>query len=75
VALRQANDRELLIAGLRQAAAMYRDRAVRIAEWYAEYMPILLTVAIGGTLTVGFTLIVLWPYASTLSELAGWNWR
>jgi general secretion pathway protein F len=75
VALRQAHDRALLIGGLRQAAAMYRERAIRTAEWYAEYMPILLTVAIGGTLTIGFTLLVLWPYASTLSELAGWNWR
>jgi type II secretory pathway component PulF len=75
VALRQANDRALLIGGLRQAAAMYRDRAIRTAEWCAEYMPILLTVAIGGTLTIGFTLLVLWPYASTLSELADWNWR
>jgi type II secretory pathway component PulF len=75
VALRQAGDRALLLGGLRQAATMYRERAVRTAEWYAEYMPIALTVAVGGTLTIGFTLLVLWPYASTLYELAGWNWR
>jgi type II secretory pathway component PulF len=75
VALRQVHDRELLMGGLKQAAVMYRERAIRTAEWYAEYMPILLTVAVGGTLTIGFTILVLWPYASTLSELSGWNWR
>ena len=75
VALRQANNRPLLVSGLRQAATMYRERAVRTAEWYAEYMPIALTVGVGGTLTVGFALLVLWPYAATLSELAGWNWK
>jgi type II secretory pathway component PulF len=75
VALRQAGDRALLLGGLRQAATMYRERAVRTAEWYAEYMPIALTVAVGGTLTIGFTLLVLWPYVSTLYELAGWDWR
>ena len=75
VALRQANNRRLLVSGLRQAAMMYRERAVRTAEWYAEYMPIALTVGVGGTLTVGFALLVLWPYAATLSELAGWNWK
>jgi type II secretory pathway component PulF len=75
VALRQADDRARLVGGLRQAAAMYRDRAIRTAEWYAEYMPVVLTVAVGGTLTIAFTLLVLWPYASTLRELAGWNWR
>jgi type II secretory pathway component PulF len=75
VALRQANNRPLLVGGLRQAASMYRERAVRTAEWYAEYMPLVLTVGIGGTLTICFALLVLWPYAATLSELAGWNWR
>jgi type II secretory pathway component PulF len=75
VALRQANNRPLLVGGLRQAASMYRERAVRTAEWYAEYMPIVLTVGIGGTLTVGFALLVLWPYATTLNELAGFNWK
>ena len=75
LALHHTGDRALLAGGLRQAATLYRERAIRAAEWYAEYLPMLLTVAIGGTLTICFTLIVLWPYASTLHELAGWNWR
>ena len=75
LALHHTGDRALLAGGLRQAAAMYRERAIRAAEWYAEYLPMVLTVAIGGTLTIAFTLLVIWPYASTLHELAGWNWR
>jgi hypothetical protein len=75
LALRHTNDRALLASSLRQAATMYHERAVRTAEWYAEYLPIVLTLLIGGTITAGFTLFVLWPYASTLHELSQWNWR
>jgi general secretion pathway protein F len=75
LALYRAGDRALLAGGLQQAAAMYRERTIRAAEWYAEYLPILLTVFIGGTLTIGFALAVLGPYARALHELAGWNWR
>jgi type II secretory pathway component PulF len=75
LALYHSTNRSLLTGGLRQAATLYRERAVRVAEWYAEYVPILLTVGVAGTLTMGFTLAVLWPYASALHELAHWNWR
>jgi type II secretory pathway component PulF len=75
LALRHTNDRGLLVSSLRQAATMYHERAIRAAEWYAEYLPVLLTVFVGGTITAGFTLFVLWPYASTLHQLSGWNWH
>jgi type II secretory pathway component PulF len=75
LALQHAGDRALLVASLRQAATMYQERTVRAAEWYSEYLPILLTIAIGGTFTIGFTLFVLWPYASMLHELSAWDWR
>ncbi len=75
LALYHAGDRALMSASLRQAADMYRERAVRAADWHAEYLPILLTVAVGGTLTVAFTLLVFWPYTSMLHTLAQWNWR
>ncbi|MCI0332207.1 MAG: type II secretion system F family protein [Planctomycetes bacterium] len=75
LALHHAGDRSLLAAGLQQASTMYHERAGRAAEWYAEYLPILLTVAIGGTFTIGFTLFVLWPYTRMLYEISGWNWR
>ncbi|HEX3599199.1 MAG TPA: type II secretion system F family protein [Lacipirellulaceae bacterium] len=73
LALSRSTNRELLIGSLRHAAELYRERAIRAAEWYAEYMPILLTVGLGGTLTMCFTLSVLWPYASTLYALSGWK--
>jgi type II secretory pathway component PulF len=75
LALHHKSNRGLLVSSLRQASTIYRERAVRAAEWYAEYFPILMVVGIGGTLTVGFALLVLWPYAATLNELAGSNWR
>lgn len=73
LALFHSNNRELLVSSLRQAAMMYRERATRAAEWYSEYVPILLTIGIGGTLTICFTLLVLWPYTAMLRELAGLN--
>ena len=71
LALFHSTDRNLLTASLRHAADLYHERATRAAEWYAEYAPILLTIGLGGTVTMCFTLAVLWPYASTLYELAG----
>lgn len=75
VALQDADNRPLLIGSLRQAATLYRERASRAAEWYSEFVPILLTVGLAGSLTAGFTLFVLWPYSSMLHELAGAHWR
>ena len=75
LALRHASDRRLMVGSLEQAATMYRERAIRVAQWYAEYLPILLTVAIGGTVTFAFALLIFWPYASMLRELAQWNWK
>jgi hypothetical protein len=73
LALFHSGNRDLLVSSLRQAAMMYRERAIRAAEWYSEYVPILLTIGVGGTLTICFTLLVLWPYTSMLRELAGLN--
>jgi general secretion pathway protein F len=74
LALFHSGNRELLVSSLRQAAAMYRERAIRAAEWYSEYVPVLLTIGVGGTLTICFTLLVLWPYTSLLRELSGLHW-
>ena len=75
LALVHSSNRELLAASLRQAASLYRERAEGAATWYTEYVPILLTVGIGGTLVACFTLSVLWPYAATLREIARFNWH
>jgi len=39
LALFHSGNRELLVSSLRQAATMYRERAIRAAEWYSEYVP------------------------------------
>lgn len=75
IALDQSSNRPLLVTGLRQAATIYRERAIRAAEWYSEYVPVFLTVGIAGTLTIAFTLSVLWPYAATLRELSSSHWH
>jgi len=75
LALSQSSNRALLISGLRQAAEVYRDRATYAAEWYTEFMPMLLTLIIGGAVTLCFALLVFWPYTSMLQELSRWNWN
>ena len=75
IALRHATDRKLMTVSLAEAATMYRERAIRAAEWYAEFVPILLTLGIAGTITVAFALLVFWPYSTMLHDLAKWNWR
>jgi type II secretory pathway component PulF len=75
LALLHAANRPLLSVGLRQASTIYRERTIRAADWYAEYLPVFLTVVVGGTFTIGFTLFVLWPYIALLYELAGPGWR
>jgi general secretion pathway protein F len=75
LALYHASNRGLMTTSLEQAAGIYRERAILAAQWYADYMPILLTTVIGGTLTAGFALLVFWPYTATLRDLAQWNWK
>jgi general secretion pathway protein F len=75
LALCQSTNRVLLTNSLHQAAETYRDRAIVTADWFTEYLPVLLTVTIGGMLTLGFTLLVFWPYSSMLRELSQWNWQ
>jgi general secretion pathway protein F len=75
LALRHASDRRLLSGSLAQAATIYRERAIRAAEWYAEYLPVLLTITIAGSLTAFFALLIFWPYASMLHELSNANWK
>jgi general secretion pathway protein F len=75
LALYHASNRELITSSLAQAASIYRDRAILAAQWYSEFLPILLTAVIGGSLTLGFALTVFWPFTATLRDLAQWNWR
>jgi len=75
LALCQSANRGLFTNGLHQAAEAYRDRALQSAEWYTEYLPLLLMLGIGGTMTLAFALLVFWPYTSMLYELSRSNWH
>ena len=62
----------LLVTGMQQpelgqmlsrTAASYRERAARTATWTAVYLPIALTVLLGGTATLVeglFTFVPIW---------------
>jgi type II secretory pathway component PulF len=70
----------LLLSGGRQAelsealsrsAAVYRQRAARAATWTAVYLPISLTVLVGGTATLLCALAAFVPIARLLYDLSG----
>jgi len=57
-------------AALRQTADSYRGRALRLADWLTFYLPILLTVIIGGTATLALAIAVFGPWFNLLYRLA-----
>ncbi len=56
-------------AALRDAAETYRRRAIRRADWLRLYLPMLLTLGIGGTVVVLYALSLFVPWTSMLYEL------
>ena len=54
---------------LRQNADMYRRRAVARAEWLRWRLPVILTLAIGGTITLVYALSLFIPWVALLKEL------
>jgi general secretion pathway protein F len=74
VLLAKPSERRLL-AGLKRAAEIYRDRAT---GWLVD-MAVLLPVALTLVLAVGvvgiYALLILQPYFTTLHELAHWGWH
>ena len=65
---RQGN---LLLSALRSAAETYRQQARHQADLARVFLPALATVAIGGTVTLLFALMLFVPYTSILRALAG----
>ena len=51
-----------LHASLQNTAHMYRRRAMALAEWLSIYLPVLMTIIIGGTATVLYALAMLGPW-------------
>jgi type II secretory pathway component PulF len=66
---------ERLSATLRRMGQSYRQEAEWMSRWVAVYLPVTLSVLIGGTATVAYALSVIWPFASVLWELSAPNIR
>ncbi len=54
---------------LSASAEMYRQRAARAVRWASVYLPIVLTVVIGGSAVLLHGLIVFWPFTRMLYQL------
>lgn len=62
---------DLLLPALRSAAETYRQQARYQADLARVFLPALATIAIGGTATLLFALMLFVPYTSILRALAG----
>jgi len=65
-----AGRRETLLSALRHAAESYHRRARRHAELVRTFVPVLMTLVVGGTAVLVCALLVFWPYAATLHRIA-----
>jgi len=58
-----------LVPALKHAAETYRRRADHHAELARVFLPVVFTIAVGGTATLLYTLMLFVPYASLLRTL------
>jgi len=68
--LQAGNRGNLLGPGLRHAAASYHRRARRQADLLRVFLPVVLTIGIGGSVTMAYALALLLPYIHLLRGLA-----
>lgn len=62
--------KELLVPVLEQTAEMYRRRALRRSDWLRFYLPVLMTLVVGGTAVLLYALALFVPLAELLHEAA-----
>ena len=60
---------KLTTAEQREAVDAYRKQAERGAHWATVYLPIFLTVAVGGTVVLGYALVTIYPVTKLLYAL------
>jgi general secretion pathway protein F len=60
-----------LLPALRHAAATYHQRARHQADMVRLFLPVALTLAIGGSVTLIYALLLFVPYTSMLKALGG----
>ncbi|MHB8903202.1 MAG: type II secretion system F family protein [Thermoguttaceae bacterium] len=70
--LRSGHDTGTLRMALRHAADAYQRRARRLATSAQLYLAPLMTVVIGGTVTVAYTALTFGVWISLLKMMAGW---
>jgi len=58
-----------LSTALRQSANAHHRRARHQADWLRMYLPLLLTLGIGGTATALYVLVLIGPWLKLLSEM------
>jgi type II secretory pathway component PulF len=58
-----------LLSALEHLARAYRHEALRLAHWLSVYLPLVLTVALGGTVVLVYALAVLAPVFHLLRAL------
>lgn len=63
-------ERGPLVPALRHAAVSYRQRAVRRAEAIQLYLPVALTLGIGGTTVLAYALLLFAPWFSLLRTIS-----
>ena len=62
--------RGTLLSALRHAAEMYRRQAARQADVAHLFLPVALTLVIGGTVTILYALMLFLPWISLMHDLA-----
>jgi type II secretory pathway component PulF len=60
---------ETLTAMARHVADTYRRRIARQSAWLRDYLPLWLTVVVGGCLVAFFAVMMLLPYVQLMQDL------
>jgi general secretion pathway protein F len=68
--LTSGGNQQALADSLRNTAEAYRRRAIRLDDWLRLYLPIGLTIGIGGTAVVVYALCTLGPWYQMLTHIA-----
>lgn len=64
-----------LLASLRRAATVYRERATTWLLDVAVYLPVGATLLLGLIVVGAYGALIMQPYFLTLHELSQWDWR
>jgi general secretion pathway protein F len=70
-AIDSATSKDQLVASLRHLAERYHRESQGLADWLSLYLPIFLTIAIGGTAVLLYALLLFLPWCFALWHLGG----